>query len=260
MQRCRLALALFVLASLSLSPSASLAQATLSRGGMDLRLMRPAADSKGLLALDGADILGENALSFGLLLDAGIGLMPFDGFVNDDSIPALDARRTTRLVDVMFTGTLQLNWGIANLLVVGADVPVQVIAGPDVSVPGQYGEAGGALEYQGFGGISVHGKFRFLRPERDAIGLAARLDVEFPTASPSEFAGDGTLAITPSLIAEWRPSREVRIGLQAGYRIGIGDGATLRVGGRTEPGAGGTAFATKTRSASGPGSAGAPPP
>lgn len=212
------------------------AQAHLSLGGMDLRLVRPALDSKGLLAIDGADILGENMLSFGLLLDGGFGLLPFDGFVNDGTTPAMDARRTSRLVDVMFTGTLSINYGIANVLVVGAQLPVQVLAGPNVTVPGQWNEAGsGALQYQGFGGIVLHGKVRFTRPERDAIGLAASLEVELPTASPSELAGDSILALTPTLIAEWRPSREVRFALEVGYRLAIGDGATLRVGGRTDP-------------------------
>ncbi|HHH31800.1 MAG TPA: hypothetical protein ENK57_26095 [Polyangiaceae bacterium] len=61
------------------------------------------------------------------------------------------------------------------------------------------------------------------------------MQFEFPTGSPTEFVGDSTLAITPSLIAEWRPSREVRIGAEVAYRFGIGDGAVLRVGGRSEP-------------------------
>ena len=204
---------------------------------MDLRLLRPPLDSKGLLTLNGTDVLGENALSFGLILDAGIGLLPFEGFVNDSSRSAADADRRGRLVDAMFTGTLHANWGIANLLVVGVQLPVTVVSGPDISVPGQYGSDSGegGLAYQGLGGIVVHGKIRLLRPERDAIGLAASLQVEFPTASPSEFVGDSILALTPSLIAEWRPVRQLRIGLEVGYRLGFGDGASLRVGGRSDP-------------------------
>ncbi len=216
-------------------PVTGAAQARLSLGGMDLRLLRPPLDSKGLLTINGADILGENALSFGLILDAGFGLVPFEGFVNDETLRATDARRTGRLVDAYFTGTLHANWGIANLLVVGAQVPVHVLAGPDVSVPGQYGTEGGGLSYQGLGGIVLHGKVRLLRPERDAVGLAASVQLEMPTASPSEFAGDSVFAITPSLILEWRPVRQVRVGVEVGYRLGFGDGATLRVGGRTEP-------------------------
>jgi OmpA-OmpF porin, OOP family len=233
MRTSLVALALFA-STFVAAPAA--AQAHLSFGGMDLRLVRPALDSKGLLTIDGADILGANMLSFSLLLEGGFGLVPFDGFVNDESVPAMDARRTSRLVDVMFTGTLAVNYGIANLLVIGAQLPVAVLAGPNASVPGQWNEAGeGALQYQGLGGFVLHAKMRFTRPERDAIGLAASLEVELPTASPSELSGDSILALTPTLIAEWRPSREVRFALEVGYRLAIGEGATLRVGGRTEP-------------------------
>ncbi len=223
--------------TLLLSPSLALAQAQLTAGGMDLRLLRPPLDSKGLLTVNGTDILGENALSFGLVLDAGFGLVPFDGFVDDSTVTAMNADRRRRLVDAMFTGTLHANFGIANLLVVGAQIPVSVLSGPDVSVPGQYepGRAGGGLNYQGLGGIVVHGKIRLLRSERDAIGLAASVQFEFPTGSSSEFVGDSVFAITPSLIAEWRPTREFRIGAEVAYRLGFGDGATLRVGGRSVP-------------------------
>ncbi|MGE3629686.1 MAG: OmpA family protein, partial [Sandaracinaceae bacterium] len=190
-----------------------------------------------LLTIDGTDILGETALSFGLILDAGIGLLPFDGFVNDPTVAAMDAERRSRLVDAMFTGTLHANWGIANLLVVGAQIPVSVVSGPDIRVPGQYGptDGSGGLNYQGFGGLVLHGKIRLLRSERDAIGLAASVQFEFPTASPSELVGDSTLAITPSLIAEWRPLRTFRVDASVAYRLGLGDGATFDVGGRTDP-------------------------
>ncbi|MCB9594142.1 MAG: OmpA family protein [Sandaracinaceae bacterium] len=226
-----------LLLALLLAPSLAAAQAQLTTGGMDLRLLRPPLDSKGLLTLNGTDILGENALSFGLVLDAGFGLLPFDGFVDDRTMTAADAERRGRLVDALFTGTLHANFGIANLMVVGVQLPVSVVSGPDVSVPGQYepGPEGGGLSYQGLGGIVLHGKIRLLRAERDAIGLAASVQFEFPTASPSEFVGDSILAITPSLIAEWRPVRELRVGLEVGYRLGFGEGATLRVGGRSEP-------------------------
>ena len=236
-----LAFATLLLSTLLTAGPAS-AQATLDMGGMDLRLVRPPLDSKGLLTIDGTDVLGENELSFGLFLDAGIGLLPFEGFVNDSTVSAANAQRSSRLVDAMFTGTLHLNWGIANLLVVGAQVPISVATGPDVSVPGQYNNAGGGgLEYQGLGGIVLHGKIRLLRAERDAIGLAAAVQFEFPTASPSEFVGDSVLAITPQLIAEWRPVRELRLNLSVAYRLGFGDGATLTVGGRSEPAMGGAA-------------------
>src|SRR4029077_11747184 len=39
--------------------------------GMDTHLFRPSMDSKGLFSANGADILGANDISFGLVLDYG---------------------------------------------------------------------------------------------------------------------------------------------------------------------------------------------
>src|SRR5262245_54058896 len=49
--------------------------------GMDAHLFRPAIDSKGYLSTNGTNILGDGDYSFGLVLDAGFGIMPFEGFV-----------------------------------------------------------------------------------------------------------------------------------------------------------------------------------
>src|SRR5690349_12814332 len=49
--------------------------------GMDAHLFRPAVDSKGYISTNGTNILGDGDYSFGLVLDAGFGIMPFDGFV-----------------------------------------------------------------------------------------------------------------------------------------------------------------------------------
>jgi len=60
-----------------LFPSVASAQDTdnpLQQGGFDLRLFRPAVDSKGVVTVNGTDILGSRAFSFGLILDLGRGL------------------------------------------------------------------------------------------------------------------------------------------------------------------------------------------
>src|SRR5690242_10535180 len=49
--------------------------------GMDAHLFRPAVDSKGYISTNGTNILGDGDYSFGLVLDAGFGIMPFNGFV-----------------------------------------------------------------------------------------------------------------------------------------------------------------------------------
>lgn len=229
-------LSLLLLGLLCVPSLAAAQSATLVDGGMDLRLFRPAVDSKGLFTVNGTDILGANDFSFGLILDGGFNLAPFEGFENDASVDAADAVRTDHLVDQLFTGTLHFNYGLANLLVVGAQVPVQIASGPDVTVPGAYnaGAGSGGLDFQGIGDITLHGKLRLTRVERDPIGVAAILHVELPTGSPDAFAGDG-FALWPVMAFELRPTRAIRLALNVGYRLNFSEGATLPVGGRSEP-------------------------
>src|SRR5262249_23339782 len=152
---------------------------TLARGGMDLHLFRPAVDSKGFLYTNGTDVLGDLAFSFGLIVDGGFGLLPYTGFVNDGGVTSEQADHCRgradflcgRMVDFLFTGTLQANLGLFNLLVVGVQMPLGVFAaGPNVTIPDVYnlqasgGRATG-LDYQGVGGLSAHVKARILRGE-----------------------------------------------------------------------------------------------
>ncbi len=223
----------------ALAPPVARAQQTppLASGGFDLHLFRPAVDSKGHLTVNGTDVLGAGDISFGLVLDGGFGVMPVDAFVSDGTRTAADAERIDRLVNAMFTGTLHFNYGIANLLVVGAQVPVQVLDGPNATLPGAYNDRASArgLSFQGLGDVVLHAKVRLLRAERDPVGLAAILHLELPTGDPSSFAGEPGLALWPVLAAEWRPVRALRFSANLGYRFVLGDGATLPVGGRTRP-------------------------
>jgi outer membrane protein OmpA-like peptidoglycan-associated protein len=233
---CRLAVAVVLVVLL---PDAARAQQDpLLDGGMDLRLFRPAVDSKGMLTLNGTDILGANDISFGLVLDGGFRLLPFRGFVNDESAPASEARRRSAIVDQLFTGTFHFNYGIANRAVVGVQLPVQILNGPNITIPGQYNDntSPSGLDYQSIGDVTLHGKVRLLRSERDPIGLAAILHFQFPSGDDSSFAGEPGVAIWPVLAMEWRPVQRFRLAVNAGYRLSLGDGATVRVNGRTEPG------------------------
>jgi outer membrane protein OmpA-like peptidoglycan-associated protein len=225
----------------------------LTTGGMDLHLFRPAVDNKGLLYTNGTDILGHLAFSFGLIVDGGFGLIPYDGFQNDETTPASMARRGGllggRVVDYLFTGTLHANLGLFNVLEIGAQLQLGVFsAGPSITIPGVYNEPQGGmsrtagLQYQGLGNLYIHGKVRILRAERNSgFGLAALLQLEFPTASGSggpgstAFAGDNTFSLWPIAAVEWRPDRLLRFGLNVGARLMFGDTPTIPVGGRAVP-------------------------
>ncbi len=228
-------LLLLSLALLCFTSSAS-AQARLDHGGLDLRLYMPAVDSKGLLSLNGSDVLNANAISFGLVLDGALGLVPFDGFVDDTRRDAADAQRVDHLVDHLITGTLSASYGIANVASVGLHVPVQVVSGPSVVVPGEYGGEGGGLDYEGLSSIMAHGKVRLLRHDRDGVGVAAILQLEVPTGDGAAFAGSPGLSLAGVVALEWRPVSAIRLVANAGYRASFGEAASLRVGGATEPG------------------------
>lgn len=215
----------------------STAAAQLSDGGMDLRLFRAALDSKGLLVTDGTDVLGHLDVSFGLVLDAGFGIVPVDAFVRSESTDAADAERVDRLVDSFITGTLHGDLGLANRLVVGVQLPIVLASGPAVELPGAYGDGTG-LDLQGVGDLSVHAKMRLLRAERDPVGLAIAMRVSLPTGDARGFGGAPSVGLWPSVALEWQPTRRFRMLMNAGYRVVLGDGATLPFGARTAPSSG----------------------
>ncbi|MGE0790668.1 MAG: OmpA family protein [Sandaracinaceae bacterium] len=248
-------IAIAALAPTSASAQGMAGQLTDGRG-MDLHLYRPAVDSKGQLSVNGTDILPHLGISFGLLLDGGFGMLPFNGFVNSEDTLAADANycggRTDilcgRLVDAALTGTLQFNLGLANLLIVGVQIPIRISSGPNITVPGYFNDVAPTqstgTDSQFLGNIAIHSKIRILRAERnDGWGLAAALQLELPTSESSQFGGDPTFVLWPHLIAEWRPMRLIRFNLDVGYRLVVGDGAAFPVGGRTMPTATNATFA-----------------
>src|SRR5438105_1293403 len=144
------------------------AQGKLVSGGADAHLFRPAVDSKGYISTNGTNILGDGDYSFGLVLDMGLGIMPFDGFTYDKNARVNFSRGTgvsgfdthDHLIDAAITGTLHFNYGIGNMAVVGVQVPIMVLGGPNMIVPGVWNDNGDpqGLDSQGFGNITLHGK------------------------------------------------------------------------------------------------------
>jgi OmpA-OmpF porin, OOP family len=230
--------------------------------GADTHLFRPAVDSKGFLSVNGADILGANSISFGLILDYGRNILrtsndavPING-QNEcapDNCPApfpgnnpLDPNRgvgVNALVENSFQGTFGFNYGIANRLVVGLNVPVILMTGDaayDIGRgPGQnYNSA--QLDQQSISTMALHAKVRILRPEK-VIGLAGLVQVGFPIGQASQnLGGDPGVWYWPQLIAEKRfgSTGRFRLGLNLGYRGHGGDNARFgldsRVPGRNQ--------------------------
>src|SRR5580692_6714658 len=139
--------------------------------GMDTHLFRPAMDSKGLFSTNGADILGHNDISFGLILDYGNVLL------RDTAA----GQQSNQLINNSFQGTFQFNYGLLNWFVVGLDIPVVLLTNDAAATPA--GCMGGAcmpvvagwstdqLNAQNLEYIGLHAKWRILRVER-GFGLS----------------------------------------------------------------------------------------
>ena len=214
----------------------------LREGGFDLRLFRHAVDSKGLASVNGTDILGHKSYSFGLILDGAFRLVPYEGFKNDGTKRPEQARREHYLVDQVFTGVLHFNFGLFDKVVVGAQLPIIVVGGPNVTAPGAPGEPGdynlgasGGLDHQGIGNIVLQAKYRILRMESAPIGLAAILQVGLPTGDATRFGAEPGVALWPSVALGYRPLRRLRINAEVGYRLVTGEGATVHFARRTMP-------------------------
>ncbi|WP_437632451.1 OmpA family protein [Sorangium sp. So ce854] len=186
--------------------------------GMDLHLFRPAVDSKGLFSVNGADILGANDISLGLVLDYGHNIMPLSE--ND--------RGTEMMLNHAFQGTFQFNYGIANFLVLGLSVPVVLNGAKAVDDIGPGPGANyddDALDAQVLGNLALHAKVRLLRPDQDVIGLALIAQAGVGVGGSQDFASDPGFFFWPQIVLEKRLgiTNPFRVALNAGYRGHTGE-------------------------------------
>jgi outer membrane protein OmpA-like peptidoglycan-associated protein len=186
--------------------------------GFDTHLFRPALDSKGLFTTNGTDILGANEYSAGLILDYANTLL---------RTPYGD-----KLIEHSFQGTLQANYGIANQVVVGLELPIDLMSGTQQNNPIYTAGplwSGQKLDFQGPGYIAAHAKWRILKVER-GLGLALGLQLGDGFGSAAANAGaDYGFFYWPMAMVERRfgPKGEFRVALNGGYRGHSAQSTTL---------------------------------
>lgn len=195
-------------------------------GGADTHLFRAAVDSKGFFSINGSDIVGAGDVSFGLVLDYGYGLMPV---ANADADPPPHGRGGY-LLDHSFQGTLQFNYGIANMLVVGISAPV-VLAGhdtlDDIGPTGATYTSRSAFA-QNLSNIALHAKLRLIRPDDGpSVGLAAIVQGGVEVGGADDLISEPGGFIWPQAAFEARIGKRGiwRIGANAGFRAHFGDNA-----------------------------------
>jgi outer membrane protein OmpA-like peptidoglycan-associated protein len=180
--------------------------------GMDHHLYRPALDTKGFFAVNGADIMPKNDWSIGLNMDYGRNIMRLPKGHGSDA-----------LVPHSFQGTFQFNFGFLNVADVGFTAPVNLMSGDAVTGIGPTGQTydAGKLDVQNFSWVGVHAKLRLLRPEKH-FGLAVSWQggVTPSQGISRDLGADPQWWYWPQLILEGRiGSRgQLRIGANAGYR------------------------------------------
>ncbi len=212
-------------------------------GGLDLRLFRPATDSRGYISVDGAEVMPHNRFSFGMTLDGGFQMLRNESFKNSEAVSTENAERTDYLVDYLATGTLHVNYGLLNWVVLGVQLPFHFIGGPDAALLDNDGtpllnsEGNGGVSAQDIGDIAFNLKVRIWRERRQRLSLAAVVQLTAPTGSSDRFYGEPGLGFWPKLVLETRPIDWFRAGLNVGYRLNTGAGSPMVVGGINDPSA-----------------------
>lgn len=185
--------------------------------GLDTHLFRPALDSRGLISVNGVDVLSAGKISLGLTMDYGRGLLR----VRDVG------QASTTLVNDSFSGTFHFNYGIADRAVVGISAPAQLMSGDPQ--PGVAGWGPQALDSQSIGHIALHGKVKLTRAG-SGLGIAAAVQVGVPVSDAPRNAGaDPSLWYWPMMIVEKRfgSEEQLRIAVNVGYRGHAASSTTL---------------------------------
>jgi len=229
---------------LVLTIAAAPAQAQLLKAPVDLQVFRPAADTKGYITLNGAQILSSLDVSFGivstggwkpLVLDAGS--KPYNG-QTQSNVLTMKFLLTTTLqgaIGLLNTDHLGLQFGLA--------LPIGITNGE--ALPYDPGAANGVLynggrtsgtnddihhqmNYQGIGDLALLPKLRILNPSRMVIGIAIIPGLILPTGDKGKFLGEGQTIFQPQAIVEatW--------GRYGVFRTALNVGMRLRTGGTSE--------------------------
>lgn len=170
--------------TLGLGASTAFAQ-RLPGDGIDTHLFRPAMDSKGLFAVNGADVMPGGHISTGLVLDYGHNLL---------------RAQPEPILRHAFAGTFHFDYGIGDRAIVGLSLPAILMSGP------------GGLDVQAIQHVALQGKLEIT----DWFAIGAQVG-----APVSDAARDGgaepSVWVWPRAIFEKRTDR-FRVAFEAGWR------------------------------------------
>jgi outer membrane protein OmpA-like peptidoglycan-associated protein len=161
--------------------------------GIDAQNFKPAFSRTGFFTLDGPRVLDHLQPNVGLTFDYGSELLVARDPVSGAVVPG------GTLVDSRLSGHLTLALGLGERAELGARLPMVLYQ--DGSLEGIGGS--GSPSATVLGDLAVGGKVRLLGPRGwgEGFRLAASLMASLPTGSDTAFAGSGTFAGRPGLVA-----------------------------------------------------------
>jgi OOP family OmpA-OmpF porin len=221
-------LALVFAAALTYSPRARAGDYLTSGGGIDMRLFRPAVDSKGLFTVNASPILPHLGLSFGLVIDYANGIFRLKDDPGNDLVSD-----GTFIIEHAGWGTLHFNLGLFNWIALGFQLPVGILSGEPIETTqsptndAPYGGIKGdeGIGFQGLGNVSIHVKARFLRVEMAPVGLGAILQYHAPSVYAEQhkgIGGDAVSALTAIFILDKMFGRKVKLAFNLGAHLPFG--------------------------------------
>jgi outer membrane protein OmpA-like peptidoglycan-associated protein len=217
------------------------ARAQLKNAPVDLQVFRPAADTKGYITLNGAQILAPLDVSFGMVTTGA-----WKPLVLENGTWSYNNNTQARSLTMNFllTTTLQGAIGIVSTDHVGFQfglaVPIGITDGE--GLPYDPGAVNGRkyadpttgsntngtnddihhlMNYQGLGDLVLLPKLRILNPSRTAVGIAIVPALVLPTGDKNHFLGEGKTIFMPSGVVEvdWGRHGVFRTALNLGMRM-----------------------------------------
>jgi outer membrane protein OmpA-like peptidoglycan-associated protein len=231
-----------LVAAMAASPTARAqgTQGVIGSAPIDLQVFRPAADTKGYITLNGAQILSPLGVSFGLIstgawkplnLDAGTKL--YNGQPQSNSV-AMNFVLTTTLqgaIGIFNTDHIGLQFGLALPIGITSGEALPYDPGAANGVQYNGGQSNGSnddthyqMNFQGLGDLALVPKLRILNPSRTALGIAIIPGLILPTGDKAKFLGEGQTIFQPQAIVEmnWGRAGVFRTALNLGMRIRTG--------------------------------------
>lgn len=161
--------------------------------GLDAQSFRPAFSRSGFLTLESSRVLGHLTPNVGLVFDYGKDLLVARDPVTDEVLA------DGKLLDNRFSAHLACALGLWDRAEVGVRVPLVLYQTGSLAALGSAGSPSTAA----LGDVGVGAKVRLLGAGGWGSGLrlAGTIALSLPTGKAEAFAGSGTVAVRPGLVA-----------------------------------------------------------